>query len=119
MLSEEEILESLKAHVGRNREQLQAIHGRGESIDKPRPVRHHFWAAAQMDAAHLARELHRLDYLIMVLQPHDIDDGGRFWNVEAEMVSAPERAASRTVTEALIRLAAHHDALYDGWAIEV
>jgi regulator of RNase E activity RraB len=119
MLSEEEIQESLISHEGRNGDQIETLRARGVGLDKPRRIEHHFWATSQRDAAHLARDLHERGFLILALAAHDAGDGASFWNVEAEIECPPVDAGDRAATEELVRLAGGHDAIYDGWGIDI
>jgi regulator of RNase E activity RraB len=118
-MKETELEEMISAHEERNKELLQTIRTKGVSVNEERSVEHHFWAHSQMEAALLAKELYEQGFLVLVISPVDTEDGSELWNVEAGLKQSPAIAASRRVSENLVRLATRFNSIYDGWGMNV
>jgi regulator of RNase E activity RraB len=113
--TEVEIRNSISGHNARNAELLRHIQEKGVAIGEIRSIEHQFYAQGQKNAALLARELYNRGYLVLVLAPPGAEDDSDYWNVEVGIQRTPAEAASHSVTEELVRLAAKFDADYDGW----
>jgi len=68
-----------------------------------------------MDGVLLAKELYGRGYLILVVSPTNMEGGSVWWNVEASLNRTISEAIARDTTEALVRLAARFECIYDGW----
>jgi len=117
-MTEEQIQNAISKHRSRNLHLRQVLLDKTVSLGEARPIDVHFWAAHQRDAALLARELYRRGYLVTVIARTSGPDEER-WNVEAGARIIPHNALSDEFTEDLVRLAASHDSIYDGWATSI
>ena len=63
----------------------------------------------------LARALYQIGFLVLMLAPHQQEDGSAVWNVEAGVREPISRIVSPDFTERMVRLAAEHSSEYDGW----
>ncbi len=118
-MNEIEIRESIAGHALRNAELLKDLRRGGTDTERPCSVEHHFWASNQSSGVALAKRLYDLGYVILVLSPTDDADGTKVWNVEAGIQRTLADAASESVSEELVRVAAQFDAVYDGWGASV
>jgi regulator of RNase E activity RraB len=114
-MTESEIKAIIRGHEKRNPELLRYLGSKGVSLNKARPVEHHFWANAQNEAAMLAKALYESGYLVLAISPVTMKDSGSLWNVEAGVNQPPSVAASMQLSEELTRLANQFNSVYDGW----
>ena len=118
-MDEQEIINNVLAHDTRNVGLLELLHKKGANIEESRSIECHFWAWSQKDAAHLAKELYGLGYLLLMLAPAAIEENPRRWNIEAGVRTSPTQAARHEFSEKLVRLAAKYNCIYDGWGTSV
>jgi hypothetical protein len=118
-MTEAEIQTSLAKHRDRNAQLRQVLSERAVNFSQERPVDVHFWVWSQRDAAVLARDLFKQGFLVKLLSSASSPDDPSRWTVDAGARVAPERMLGDEFTERMIRLAAEHDAIYDGWGTEL
>jgi len=118
MLSETEIKNGIEGNQRRNYALLSVLSKKGIELDAIRLIDYHFWSFDRRDAAMLARELYRHDYLILSIAPVE-QDGEKSWSIEAQMEHCPQDAASLDRTKTLSYLAAKFDSIYDGWGTKI
>jgi regulator of RNase E activity RraB len=120
-MSEDELLKRIAAHDARNKALLVTLSEHKVALDQPRGVEHHFYARGHRAAVMLAKTLYDQGFLVLVLNRAASGKHweGDVWNVEAEMTSSPEVAASHETAERLSRLADAHSGEYDGWGTSV
>ena len=112
---EEEIRENIQGHIARNAEIASQLRQRGTALDQMQSIDHHFWAKVHEDAILLAQQLYERGYLIQVISPTNMEDGSTWWNVEASLSRTLSDVTGQETTEALVRLAARFESIYDGW----
>jgi len=118
-VTEAEVQEAVNRHEARNAELLRLIESKGANASDRYQTEHHFWAYTQKDADGLAAELSKRGYLLLALAPGQDKDGTKYWNIEASFDRTLAEAASREVTEELVRLAGNFGADYDGWGVSI
>lgn len=119
-MTEAEIQKAISDHERRNAELMRLLESKGSNPLSTYRTEHHFWAYTHDDAVSLAQELYKRGYLLLALAS-GIDEtrGTKYWNVEASFERTLADAASRAVTEELVRLAARFSSEYDGWGVSV
>ncbi len=117
--SENEIRFQIAGHEERNAVVLQRFECERAPLDEPHSINFHFWAWRQQDAALLAKSLYDAGHLVLVLAPAEISGDPERWNIETGMKATLRRALSRRLTEEIVRLAAKHQAVYDGWGVSL
>lgn len=119
MKEEADIQEAVRSHMTRNAQLLRTLQAKGVDLTKPREAEHHFWASSGRAANSLADELRSLGYSGPTVSSHDLSNGSKLWSVEAAIEQTPEEAASRRLSESLVRLASQFGAEYDGWGTSI
>ena len=108
------ISEDIAAHHARNAKLVENISGHGASLERERPIDCFFHTASEDAAITLSA----------VLQSHGIRDlsishsdgaGSHPWTVQGSVTSSVSHFTSEAQVERFVRLAAEHDALFDGW----
>src|SRR5258708_32444815 len=113
-MTEGELKQMLKDQEERNEALLEIIRSKRVDINQERLIEHHFWAPGPEEASLLAKRLYEKGFLLLKISPVTSDDSG-LWNVEAGISQTPAQAASREMSEGLIRTAASFNSTYDGW----
>jgi hypothetical protein len=72
-----------------------------------------------MDAALLARELDQMGFLILVLSPPDPGSEDPRWNIEAGVTRSASDIMELEFVAKMVRLAAKHSAVFDGWGTSI
>ena len=114
-MEENGILESIRGHEARNAALLEKLTENGVTLEEARPVDHHFWAPDQNSAALLAKALYERQYLVTAIGPAHEEGQAEVWDVSTQITRSPREAASSSLSEELVRLAAEFGATYDGW----
>ena len=114
-MNADQIARSLSGHKLRNLELQENLIRKGVVLDDPQAIELHFWSAEQRDATLLGRALYQCGFLILVLAPHEQENGSVIWNVEAGIKEPISRIVTPDFTERMVRLAADHSSEYDGW----
>lgn len=109
---------AIAGHRERNLQLIDMLAGKDVDPREMRLIELHFWAASQQDAVLLANALYERNFLISVLAPCENDSLGR-WNIEAEARQTIQLTVSDDFTEEMVRLAARHSAVYDGWGTSI
>jgi regulator of RNase E activity RraB len=118
-MTETEIQECISGHRSRNNELRRLLMEKGRSLTEETPIDIHFWGWDQIDAAVLAKELYRRDYLVTVIARSSAAQDEEQWNVEAGAKMSLQKALSDEFTEDLVRFAVGHNCIYDGWGTAV
>jgi hypothetical protein len=98
----------------RNAALLARLEEKGLDLTKHRPTDVVFLAGTQHDAAVLGRELSQRGFLISLLAPRE-----EKWVLEAGALIVTGEALGEQFTEAMVQLAARHEAHYDGWGCDL
>jgi len=114
MVKPRAISEDVAAHRARNAKLMENIIGHGASLERERAIACFFHTASEDAAIALSA----------VLQSHGICDlsisradeaGNHPWTVQGSVTSSVSHFTSEAQVERFVRLAAEHDALFDGW----
>ena|SRR6202035_4548163 len=108
------ISEDIATHHARNAKLVENIISHGASLERERAIDCFFHTASEDVAIALSA----------VLQSHGICDisiahsdeaGSHPWTVQGSVTSSVSHFTSEEQVERFVRLAAEHDALFDGW----
>ncbi len=115
-MDESTIEELIQGHVARNRELKNLLPEKGVDLVETRIVELHFWASDEKAANDLALALDLIGY--PAAKPSRSNDSD-LWNVESQVEASPLAATDPFFVERLVRLAAEHEAEFDGWGISI
>ena len=117
-MDESKIQEQLAGHRARNKALLSAIVSHGVSLESQNPTDHTFNVKREAAAGKLASALASLGFTEIHLSRV-----GWFifstWHISAVLVASPNEVTADAFVEKLIRLAAEHAAIYDGWGMSL
>jgi hypothetical protein len=117
-MDEIKIQEQLAGHRARNKALLGAIVTHGISLESQRPTDHNFNVKREADARNLEIALASLGFTEIHLSRV-----GWFvfstWHVSAVLQASPNEVTADAFAEKLIRFAAEHAAIYDGWGMSL
>jgi len=116
-LSESEIQKAIQSHLARNRELKKLITSRGVDLEEKRTIDLHFWAYGEVAAHELEIALEAAGYLVSVSKPSEGDSG--LWSVESQINTSPPAVTTPFFVEKVVRLAAKHQAEFDGWGTSI
>jgi Regulator of ribonuclease activity B len=118
-LNESQIEDAISAHEARNVELRRIFVEKRVDFGEARLVDCHFWTWTKDEAAGLSKALIARGFLILSqgLAPSSKDPS--LWNVTAAIKQSIELTLRREFTDELVRVAAEHSALYDGWGTSV
>ncbi len=117
-MDETNIQAQLAGHRARNKALLNAIVSHGASLESQNPTDHNFNVKREADAGNLASALASLGFT----EVH-ISRVGWFilstWHISAVLMASPSEVTTEAFVEKLVRLAAGHAAIYDGWGMSL
>ena len=105
------------AHDARNVALLTALAKKGVDLQTMRPIDLFFHAVSESEAYQLGRALKVVEIEVVRTGPPSATDSE--WRLEARANLTPQEVAAGEYTRSLVRLAAAHNARYDGWGTEV
>ena len=115
-MDESKIQKSIEGHLARNRELKKLIANKGVDPEKKRIIDLHFWASSEGAANDLALALKDAGH---GAASRGRVDGSDLWNVETQVEASPLAVTTPFFVERLVRLAADHDAEFDGWGTAI
>lgn len=115
MAEEKTIEEIIAGHEARNASLRHVFLEKRVDLTEPRRIECHFWAWSGEDAADLGESLKSRGFEILVQRPATIATDPKRWNLEAAIRQSIDLTMRREFTDELVRLAASHRGLYDGW----
>jgi hypothetical protein len=113
-----DIAEQINGHLKRNEVLKNTLKDKGVVLNQSRSIELHFWAFAKQDAVLLAKALYDAGLLILALAPVPADQEGK-WNIEAGVKDSVDSLTSFSMVKKFVELAAHYNAVYDGWGTVV
>lgn len=115
-MDESKIKELIQGHIARNRELKNLLAEKGIDLVETRIVDLHFWASNEKAANDLALALDLIGYPTTKTSR---SNGSDLWNVESQVEASPLAVTDRFFVERLVRLAADHEAEFDGWGTAI
>jgi regulator of RNase E activity RraB len=113
-MNESAIQEDIAAHRERNATLVQHITDRGGDTQRQRTIDCFFHTRTEDDAIALSRLLQSSGLQDLSITPAD-GDGEHPWTVQGTLKSSVAAFTAAGQVEEFIRVAAKHDALFDGW----
>ena len=113
MINERAVQEDVAAHIERNAALVEHIKSRGGNTQRERNIDCFFHTRTEDDAIALSRALQAFD--LRELSITHRGDGGHPWTVQGVIISSVATFAVAHRVEEFVRIAAQHDALFDGW----
>ena len=114
MINERAVQEDVAAHMERNTALVQQIKGRGGDMQRERNIDCFFHTHTEDDAIAVSRALQACGLRELSITHRD-DEGKRPWTVQGVVVSSVAAFTVADRVEEFVRIAAQHDALFDGW----
>jgi hypothetical protein len=108
------IAEDIAAHHERNAQLVESIAGHGASLHRERAIDCFFHTASEDAAIALSAVLQSHGICDLSIS-HSDEAGSHPWTVQGSVTSSVSRFTSQSEVERFVRLAAEHDALFDGW----
>jgi hypothetical protein len=108
------IPEDIAAHHKRNAKLVENIVGHGASLERERAIDCFFHTATEDAAIALAAVLQSRAICDLSIS-HSDEAGSHPWTVQGSITSSVSHFTSEAQVEHFVRLAAEHDALFDGW----
>jgi Regulator of ribonuclease activity B len=118
-LSESQIEDAISGHEARNAELRRIFVEKRVDFGEARLVDCHFWTWTKEDAAGLSKALLARGFLILSQGLAASSKDPSLWNVTAGIKQSIELTLRREFTDELVRVAAEHSGLYDGWGTAV
>jgi len=114
-MAESEIQALIDGHFARNDELKKVIAGKGVRENR-RLIDLHFWAMNQGAAENLVIAPNEAGYPVTMKGKVDGCDS---WSVESQIERSPLEVTDKFFVESLVRLAAAHQAEFDGWGTSI
>ena len=119
---EKKIQAAVVKHCQRNFQLREVLLSHNVKLAEQRTIDLHFWAQGREAAERLSNALASLGYPVSRTNPSS--DGQAVsnscvWNVESSVLLTPSLTLSASFTEEMVRLAAGHNAIYDGWGTAI
>jgi hypothetical protein len=116
---ESAIQKTVEEHDGRNAILMTLLESNGITLHEPCTLDLFFYANDPNKAEALVRELNGKKYPALVIGPKIGNSALKKWTVKAGIQCSPAEAASRRMTEDLVRMAAKWDSEFDGWGMRL
>ena len=117
-MNEIQIQAHLATQHALNKALLDAIVAHGTSLDTPHPTDHFFNLKRKSDAESLGKKLTLLGF-----EKISLTSAGWFvfskYSIHAVLKVSPHEVTADAFVEKLVRLAAEHNAVYDGWGMQL
>jgi hypothetical protein len=114
VINDRAVQEDVAAHLERNAALVQQIKGRGGDTQRERNIDCFFHTRTEDDAIAISRALQASGLRELSITHRD-DEGKRPWTVQGVVVASVAAFAVADRVEEFVRIAARHDALFDGW----
>jgi hypothetical protein len=119
MAEKKNIEEIINDHQQRNAALRQVFLDKKIDLTEPRRIECHFWIWSEKNTTDLETSLKKRGFAILARSPAATPSDSRRWNLEAAVTQSIELTMRREFTDELAKLAASHDALYDGWGTSI
>lgn len=113
-MDEGNLRENVAAQGKRNAALVRSITSRGGDIQRDRTIDCFFHTRTEDDAISLSRLLQSQGFCELSIT-HIGGESEHPWTVQGELVSSVSNFTALDRVEGFVRLAADHDALFDGW----
>jgi hypothetical protein len=114
VINERAAQEDVAAHMERNAALVQQIKGRGGDVERERNIDCFFHTHTEDDAIAVSRALQACGLRELSIT-HRHDEDNRPWTVQGVALSSVAAFTVGQRVEEFVRIAAQHDALFDGW----
>lgn len=116
---ETDIDRAISGHEARNAELRRLFQEKGIDLGEARLIECPFWAWKAEHASSLAEDLVRRGFRILAQDSAASKQDPPLWNIEAEIKQSIELTLRPEFTDALVRVAASHHGVYDGWGTSI
>jgi hypothetical protein len=113
-MNEHALREDVATHLARNAALVRNITSRGGDVQRERAIDCFFHTRTEDDAISLARLLQAQGFRELSIT-HIDNESEHPWTVQGGLMSSVSDLTAPDCVEHFVRLAAEHDALFDGW----
>ena len=114
MIDDRVVQGDVAAHIERNAALVQQIKRRGGDTQRERNIDCFFHTRTEDDAIALSRALQACGLHELSITHHG-DEGQHPWTVQGLVISSVAAFTAADRVEEFVRIAAQHEALFDGW----